>query len=69
MNVPVFWRSHGQNVVKISTTEAEYVACSEVVKEILFILHLLRHLQVKVKLPIRVHVDNIGAIYWAENQQ
>jgi len=54
--------------VTLSTTEAEYVDCSEVVKEILFILHHLRHLQVKVQLPIRVHVDNIGAIFLAENQ-
>jgi len=37
MNVPICWRSHGQKGVT-STTEAEYVACSEVVKEILFIL-------------------------------
>jgi len=70
MNVPVCWQSHGQKSVTLSTTEAEYVACSEVVKEVLFILQLLRHLQVKIKiqLPIRVHVDNIGAIFLAENQ-
>ena len=68
MNVPVCWRSHGQKCVMLLTTEAEYVACSEVVKEILFILHLLRHLQVKIQLPIRVHVDNIEAIFLAENQ-
>ena len=48
--------------------EAEYVACSEVVKEVLFILQLLKHLGVQVQLPIRVHVDNIGAIFLAENQ-
>jgi len=59
MNVPVFWRSRGQKIVTISTTEAEYVACSEVVKEVLFILQLLRHIQVKKQLLIRVHVDNI----------
>jgi len=68
MDVPVCWRSHGQKSVKLSTSEAEYVACSEVVKEVLFILQLLRHLQVKVQLPICVHVDNIGAIFLAENQ-
>jgi len=68
MNVPVCWRSRGQKSVTLSTTEAEYVACSEVVKEVLFILQLLRHLQVKIQLPIHVHVDNIGAIFLAENQ-
>jgi len=35
MNVPVCWRSHGQKSVTLSTTEAEYVACSEVVKDYL----------------------------------
>jgi len=40
MNVPTCWRSHGQKGVTLSTTEAEYVACSEVVKEIVFILYL-----------------------------
>jgi len=44
------------------------IACSEVVKEILSVLQLLRHLQLKVQLPIHVHVDNIGAIFLAENQ-
>ena len=68
MNVPVCWRSRGQKSVTLSTTEAEYVACSEVVKEVLFILQLLRHLQVKIQLLIHVHVDNIGAIFLAENQ-
>jgi hypothetical protein len=68
MNVPVCWRSHGQKSVTLLTTEAEYVACSEVVKEVLFILQLLKHLWVEVQLPIRVHVDNIGAIFLAENQ-
>ena len=68
MNVPVCWRSRGQKSVTLSTTEAEYVACSEVLKEVIFILQLLRHLQVKVQLPIQVHVDKIGEIFLAENQ-
>ena len=68
MNVPVCFHSHGQKSVTLSTPEAEYVACSEVVKEVLFILQLLRDQQVKLQLPIHVHVDNIGAIFLAENQ-
>ena len=42
--------------------------CSEVVKELLFIVYLLRHMRIEVELPIRVNVDNIGAIFLAENQ-
>jgi len=68
MNVPICWHSHGQKGVTLSTTEAEYVACSEVVKEILFILYLLRHMKIEVELPVHVNVDNIGAIFLAENQ-
>ena len=68
MNVPICWRSHGQKGVTLSMTEAEYVACSEVVKEILFIVYLLRHMKIEVELPIRVNVDNIGAIFLADNQ-
>ena len=61
-------RSRGQKGVTLSATEAEYVACSEVVKELLFIVYLLRHMKIEVELPIRVNVDNIGAIFLAENQ-
>ena len=68
MSVSVCWRSHGQKSVTLSATEAEYLACSEVVKEVLFILQLLKHLRVEVQLPIHVHVDNIRAIFLAENQ-
>jgi len=68
MDVPICWRSRGQKGVTLSTTEAEYVACSEVVKELSFIVYLLRHMKIEVELPICVNVDNIGAIFVAENQ-
>jgi len=54
MNVPICWRSRGQKGVTLSTTEAEYVACSEVVKELLFIVYLLRIMKIEVELPIQV---------------
>jgi len=50
------------------STMTEYVACSELVKEILFLLYLLRHMKIEVELPIHVNVDHIGAIFLAENQ-
>ena len=53
--------------VVLSTTEAEYVSISEVVKEIKFIYQLLESMDVKVPLPIKVRVDNIGAIWLANN--
>ena len=53
--------------VVLSTTEAEYVAISEVVKEINFVYQLLEPMDVKVPLPIKVRVDHIGAIWLANN--
>jgi hypothetical protein len=42
MNVPVCWQSKAQKGVTLSSSEAEYVAMSEAVKEIRFIYYLLR---------------------------
>ena len=52
MNVPVCWRSKAQKGVTLSSTEAEYVAMSEAVKEIKFIYFLLRDVGIEVELPI-----------------
>ena len=53
--------------VVLSTTESEYVAISEVVKEIKFIYQLWESMDVKVPLPIKVRVDNIRAIWLANS--
>jgi hypothetical protein len=68
MGVPVAWRSRGQKSVVLSTTEAEYVSLSEVVKEIKFILQLLDSMEIYVEMPIQVKVDNVGAIFLANNK-
>ena len=49
--------------VVLSTTESEYMALSEVVKELNFIVQLLQTMNITVELPITVHVDNVGAIW------
>ena len=54
--------------VVLSTTEAEYMACSEVVKELNFIVQLLQTMNITVELPITVHVDNVGAIWLTSNR-
>jgi hypothetical protein len=64
---PIAWRSKGQKNVTLSSTEAEYVAISEVAQEILFILGILDSMNIKVEHRIIVNVDNIGAIYLAQN--
>ena len=53
--------------VVLSTSEAEYMALSEVVKELKFIVQLLQTMNIEVELPITVHVDNVGAIWLFNN--
>ena len=65
--VRVAWKSKSMKSVVLSTTEAEYVAVSEVVKEIKFLYQMLRSMEIKVPLPIKVQVDAVGAIWLANN--
>ena len=63
----VSWKSRGQKHVTLSSTEAEYVAVSEVCQEIMFIKSVLEFIGVKVKTPITVYCDNVGEIFLACN--
>merc|ERR1712139_32645 len=65
--VPVSWASRGQKSVTLSSTEAEYVALSEAAKEVKFVYQLMTEIGIEVKLPITIRVDNVGAIFMAEN--
>jgi hypothetical protein len=67
LDVPVCWCSKSQKGVTLSSTEAEYVAISEAVKEVKFIYYLLCDFHINVNLPIIVKIDNIGAIFMADN--
>ena len=60
---PLAWRLKQQKSITLSSTEAEYVAVSEVATEISFISKLMEFVDLKCKYPIVVHVDNMGAIY------
>ena len=67
--IPIAWRSKGMKSVVLSTTEAEYMALSEVVKELKFIVQLLLTMNITVELPITLHVDNVGAIWLSNNRK
>jgi hypothetical protein len=67
MNVPVCWRSKSQKGVTLSSTETEYVAVSEAVKEVKFIYYLLFDIGIEVELPIIVKTDNVGSMLMAQN--
>ena len=66
--IPIAWRSKGMKSVVLSATEAEYMALSEVVKEMKFIVQLLQTMNIEVELPITVHVDNVGEIWLSNNR-
>ena len=51
----------------ISTTEAEYVALSEVVTTLKFIVMVLQSMDIEVELPLTVYVDNIRPIILVNN--
>ena len=59
----IAWRSKGQKSVSLSSTEAEYRVQSDAVTEVLYVKMMLEFLGMKMRLPITVHVDNLGAIY------
>ena len=42
MDIPITWQSHGQKGLVISTTEVEFVALSEVVITLKFIVMVLQ---------------------------
>ena len=64
--VPITWKSKSMKKLFINH-EAKYVAVSEVVKEIKFLYQLLISMGTKVPLPIKIIVDNMGAIWLANN--
>ena len=66
--IPIASRSKGMKSVVLSTTEAEYMALSEVVKEIKFMVQLLQTMNITVELPITVHGENVGVIWLSNNR-
>ena len=66
----VSWGSRGQKTVSLSSSEAEYVALTEVSKEVLFVRSILSFLDKdSVEYPIVIHCDNVGAIFLSNNSE
>ena len=53
--------------MSLYSSEAEYVALSEAVKEVMFIIQLLESMKVLIEYPVMLKVDNVGAIFMASN--
>jgi hypothetical protein len=64
---PIAWKSKSGKSVTLSSTEAEYFVLSEVAKEVIFVKHLVASMGITIEFPIIIKVDNVGAIYLANN--
>ena len=67
LSVAISWKSKGQRSVTLSSSEAEFVALSEAAKEFKFVIQVLQSMKIPVEFPVIVRVDNVGAIFMAEN--
>ena len=56
-----------QKSVLLLSPEAEYVALSDAVKEVMFMIQLQGSMKILVKYPLIARVDNVGAIFMASN--
>ena len=65
--VPISWGSKGQKSVMLLSSDTEWVALSEAIKEVMFVSQLLTSMKIWVQYPIIVHVDNVRAIFMAQN--
>ena len=67
-NIPINFKQKGMRSVVLSSTETEYIALSEVVKEIKFIIQLMSTINMNVEVPNTIYVDNVGAIWLSNNR-
>lgn len=67
-NGSISWGSNRQKCVALSSTESEYIAGSEAVKELLWLQRMLIDLDVTIKKP-GLHLDNQGAMKLTKNPE
>lgn len=63
----ISWNSKRQSAVALSSTEAEYIALFEGVKEAIWLRSLASSINIKLKTPITIFEDNTGCISIANN--
>ena len=64
---PVSMNSQMQSCVTLSVTEAELVSGTQCTQDMLYIMHLLESMGLRVKKPMILHMDNKGAIDLTHN--
>lgn len=65
---PVSWCSQRQNIVSLSTTEAEYIALAQGTKDAIWLRRMLNELNVKCE-TVTIFVDNQSDIKLANNPE
>ena len=63
---PVLWHAERQSLVTLSSTHAEVVACSDGIKDLLYVKDILSEFH-KVHYPMIVHQDNMATIQMFKN--
>ncbi|TID30419.1 hypothetical protein CANINC_000997 [Pichia inconspicua] len=66
-NGAITWKSTKQQTVAQSSSEAEYMALGEAVKETLWLKQLLTQIGMKFQKPVVINEDNQGAIALASH--
>jgi hypothetical protein len=66
--VLIAYKSRLQKTVTLSSCEAEYIALAETCSEILYVKQILESMGITIHYPIVVYVDNIGAMFLANNE-
>ena len=64
----ISWKSHRQDNVSLSTSEAEFVAASQAGQQVIYLHETLRvfgHQQIK---PTEIYEDNLACVAISENQ-
>ena len=64
---PISWKSRHQDSVTLSTSEAEYMAASEVGKEIIYLCAILRDVGYAHHAPTNIYEDNLACIVMSTN--
>lgn len=65
----VAWCSRKQSLVSLSSAEAEYIAVTETVKEMLYMERLMRDFDITTTHPLTIFTDSQSCINMLENQR
>lgn len=68
-NSPITWKCQRQSLVTLSTTEAEYISGTEMVKKIIPLKSMMTELGLIEDKPVKVFIDNKSTVNIVNNEQ